>query len=301
MRFDCRTYTCAVENVDIEILVSSESFLQNRCADYQKPFHTHVYYELLLSQAEGSGELVCRDGRIPLGVFDVAIIPPSCSHRTVIHDPESIISLGFLLKKRRTCGGGDKAAAFDAQLSSLLARAECFFATLLPHLASIGERLRVLSSDSSLLGRMEFCAAFLQLLSGVLKIAEGQAPRTVISQASSTAIVRERRLPVELASKINSVLANEFTTDITPEALSNQYYISVKQINRYVQSQYGMTFLQRRNELRLICAARLLCEGQDAVAAIARQVGFESVNSFYSAFEKRFGKTPTEYRREKQS
>ena len=296
MSFDCKTYTCSIENVDIKILVSSESFAQNKCADHQKPFHTHVYYELLLSSVDGSGALVCCDERIPLNASGVALITPGCSHRTVIHRPESLVSLGFLFAKRRT--HHENTQDLYTRLGSLFEGVECLCATLPTHLSMLGVQLAGLASNGSLLDGADFCASFLHLLCGVLKVVEQGNDLTVYKKQFCMSVDRGRRLPVELASTINSILANEFTSDITPDALSKRYYISVKQINRYVYSQYGMTFLQRRNDLRMTCAARLLCESEGTIADIARQVGYESVNSFYSAFSKRFGKTPSEYRKE---
>ena len=50
------------------------------------------------------------------------------------------------------------------------------------------------------------------------------------------------------------------------------------------------------SELRLNLACAKLLDSQDKIAAIALEVGYSSLSSFYEAFVQRFGKTPRQYR-----
>ena len=64
-------------------------------------------------------------------------------------------------------------------------------------------------------------------------------------------------------------------------------------------NQYGQTFLRRRAHLRVNAAKKLLRQSKDPIAAISRAVGYNSVNTFYSAFRKEVGMTPDEFRRKR--
>ena len=96
--------------------------------------------------------------------------------------------------------------------------------------------------------------------------------------------------------QVNDTLNAQYMEDITPESMSDKYYISPKQINRYILNQYGQTFLQRRTSLRMAAAQNLLKNTNETVNHISEAVGYHSINTFYSAFKNFCGMTPDEYR-----
>ena len=55
--------------------------------------------------------------------------------------------------------------------------------------------------------------------------------------------------------------------------------------------------LAELKQVRLERAAQLLCSSADAVAAVARRVGYRNVSHFVRDFRRMFGVTPLAYRR----
>lgn len=82
-----------------------------------------------------------------------------------------------------------------------------------------------------------------------------------------------------------SMLARELST--------NQTYLS-----RYFNRQLGMSFPEYVSSHRLIKAEKLLKETDITIIEISEQVGFQSVSSFYQAFNARHKMTPSQWRKE---
>lgn len=105
------------------------------------------------------------------------------------------------------------------------------------------------------------------------------------------------------ASKRMRLLMDELTEmelcEIAPGELAAQCGCSVQHFNRLFQSQFGLPFRTRQNELRLLKARELLVESGASVQDIARRVGCRHVSYFNSQFKKEFGLTPSEFRRQK--
>jgi AraC-like DNA-binding protein len=59
----------------------------------------------------------------------------------------------------------------------------------------------------------------------------------------------------------------------------------------------GTSFIDYLKDYRLAMAARLLSASDASILEIAEDVGFESLSYFNRAFKKRYGMTPTQYRK----
>jgi AraC-like DNA-binding protein len=92
----------------------------------------------------------------------------------------------------------------------------------------------------------------------------------------------------------NNILFNY--KHITIEALADQLGLSVRQTERAVRKQYGMSLREKLLEARMQEAARLLDSAALTVGAIAEQVGYRSAESFASHFKKYHGLTASAYR-----
>lgn len=85
--------------------------------------------------------------------------------------------------------------------------------------------------------------------------------------------------------------------DMGVEALAARTGLSARQFNRRFQQQFGTSPAQKVEALRLD-AARDNLTGSDApMDRIAHSVGFASSDVFRRAFERRFGLSPSDYRR----
>ncbi|ACT02917.1 helix-turn-helix transcriptional regulator [Paenibacillus sp. JDR-2] len=92
----------------------------------------------------------------------------------------------------------------------------------------------------------------------------------------------------------NSILYNY--KHITITTLADQLGLSIRQTERAVRKQYGMSLREKLQEARMQEAARLLDASLLTIGEIAVQVGYHSSESFATHFKKWHGATPSAYR-----
>lgn len=73
---------------------------------------------------------------------------------------------------------------------------------------------------------------------------------------------------------------------------------SLRHFSRLFLQHFGISLRSRQMEMRLSKARRLLAETDSRVMTVAASCGYRHLGVFNALFKKRFGKTPTEWRRE---
>lgn len=73
--------------------------------------------------------------------------------------------------------------------------------------------------------------------------------------------------------------------------------LSERSLRRRCQALLGMTWDEYRRRARLLAAIDMLAHGQDSIARVAAEVGFESQSAFAKAFRQFTGETPARFRR----
>ena len=289
----------SVENVRLSLLTHRESFRQTPNENYEKPFHSHVYYELLYSAKDASADFLYENRRLTLAENTFVIIAPYYSHRTVIQHPESLFSLGFLFKKNNRTEGPSR--DLYRLFRDTFASYDCIIGQGDEELATLCNRLKRFPSDGDILEEGGLSATFMLTLLHVVRLLQRVRPLEKLEKPgageNAAPAKHSTRIQSDLAAKINNILSENFMTDITPEELFHRYYVSPKQINRYIRNQYGQTFLQRKTYLRMTYAMQMLRESDLSIREISEKAGYHSINSFYSAFKTQFGTTPNQYRR----
>ncbi len=86
---------------------------------------------------------------------------------------------------------------------------------------------------------------------------------------------------------------------LTLPKLAARVGCSVNHLSQVINAGYGVSFFDFLSRYRIRRAKRMLNEAGDqaAVLKVAYSVGFNSNSAFYSAFKKRVGMTPAEFRR----
>jgi len=97
--------------------------------------------------------------------------------------------------------------------------------------------------------------------------------------------------------RAREVLAELDGPQPTIEALAREIGISPAHFIRQFEALFGVTPHQYRIQVRLDRAKQLLAVQRRAVTAVCMDVGFSSLGSFSTLFSRRFGETPTAYRR----
>lgn len=293
-------FSLSMENADLHFIIHYESFLQLNNANWKAP-HSHLYYEILYSLS-GNNKLLMKDSEILLENNSFTIVPPYLSHNAVYEHPSDLLSIGFYFEKRSI-----KYARNDLfSLLEMLLSEKYNIGILNEGLRELFLQLQGFYRISDPIHDGMLITVLVRILYNILSIlmvdhGKDEQKQNSGASAESRKPYSPHGISFEILYKINEVLNARYTEDITPQMLSEQFFISPKQINRYIFKQYGKTFLQRRTELRMIAAQRLLNQTTDPIASISQKVGYNSINSFYSAFKIFCGVTPDQYRRMRQA
>ena len=84
------------------------------------------------------------------------------------------------------------------------------------------------------------------------------------------------------------------------ESVCKAVGVSRTKVNDILRSEFGSTFTNYINKLRLIEASRLLIENPDArITEIAYSLGFKNISYFNKLFKEQFGSTPKTFKNKK--
>ena len=100
---------------------------------------------------------------------------------------------------------------------------------------------------------------------------------------------KDRRL-----EKICQALLNDPGNRLSLEDWAAEIGASVRTLARLFQSEFGMTFLNWRQNVRVVAALNMLEQGQP-VTTIAGDLGYETPTAFTNMFRKVTGKLPKDY------
>ena len=117
------------------------------------------------------------------------------------------------------------------------------------------------------------------------EVARHQAPE----QLGSTAQHRFTQLIAEMP---DTEIINH-----TPEQLARLCGCSPRHFNRLFRQHFGASARSRQTELRLLKARQLLGDSDSKIIQVAMESGYRNLSLFNSLFKRRFGTTPSAWRR----
>lgn len=291
-------YEISIENVNLHFVMKSKEdinngyLLSNWRYKWDRPLHTHVYNEIIFCD-RGNGKLIFENRELNIKQNTITIIPAHCKHVFIPDQHAHSNGFGIYFEKIQE-------ARARNDLFSIMNRSfaqngiinidgkdlyDCF--TELIELRDHNDPI----SDGLIL------TVFVKIIYKILAAYLSELNDTDIN----TSDMQKKQLPLYnnsliLRHQINEDLNHNYTKDITPISLSKKLFISPKQINRYIFIQYGQTFMQRRTALRIESAEKLLKRSNLTIAEISERVGYNSINTFYSAFKHICKMTPNQYR-----
>jgi transcriptional regulator GlxA family with amidase domain len=102
---------------------------------------------------------------------------------------------------------------------------------------------------------------------------------------------------VDRFAELSCWMAAQLDADLSVEALAARVALSPRQFARKFKAVFGVSPAERVETLRLDAAREQLTNSSAAIEAIARLVGFRSDDAFRRAFDRRFGLSPSDFRR----
>ena len=100
--------------------------------------------------------------------------------------------------------------------------------------------------------------------------------------------------------KLKNVLRHiekNYADVITIDEMASLCCFSSSHFMRFFKQTMGMPFTAYLNDYRLTLAAKALLESHKAILDIATECGFENLSYFNRQFKKKYGTTPSNYRK----
>ncbi len=101
----------------------------------------------------------------------------------------------------------------------------------------------------------------------------------------------------ERGYKMEQFFNKNHMKEITAEDLGRGLGLSIRQVNRMLQQTYKMSFREKLIDVRLHAAEGMLFSTELPVDEIGLEVGYRSPSGFGVAFKKKYGMTPSNYRK----
>lgn len=118
----------------------------------------------------------------------------------------------------------------------------------------------------------------------------------LISTAYTTVPAEQDRFS-ERIGQIDAYMRNNYHRAISLKDLSETLYLSVGYLSRFFKKTYGMSFVDYLYNIRLYHAMDDLLYTDESITTIAYESGFPSVAVFDKVFRRRYGETPSSYRK----
>ena len=115
-----------------------------------------------------------------------------------------------------------------------------------------------------------------------------------VPNSPSPALTAKQRFEILVTQMVESQWQHQ-----TPEKLARQCGCGVRHFSRLFHSHFGQSLIPKRITLCLHKAKQLLEESDAKIIDVAMDSGFNHVGLFTSRFKRRFGCTPSEWRRRK--
>lgn len=262
------------------------------------PWHCHEFVELVFVES-GHGWHVFAEGRYRMGPGMVFVIHPGEPHRFDFEAGESVTIINCLLLPDLLPDALVSPGVADDVLDyaeiptaeegfrrtvSLDGAVEAYVRGLLPYMLT--EWAEDTATARGLL-RM-------QILELLVIIAKEYRKRWGDGGEAA------HRSPRALGRRIRAFLELHAHEKVSLDALSVEFHLSRRQLERIVRKETGLSVTANIHEIRIARAARILSGGRSTVGEVAAQVGYEDPAFFSRLFARQLGVTPGQYRRERE-
>lgn len=121
----------------------------------------------------------------------------------------------------------------------------------------------------------------------------------LIKELSSNAVERKDTKSLAKMKLIMKYIENNYMNKISIADVAEEVHLSQSHFMKYFKNTMGTSFIDYLNEYRLTMASRLLLSSDATVLSISEEVGFDNLSYFNRSFKRRFGQTPSAYRKRK--
>lgn len=278
--FDSRQYMKAG---DFEIFYYKDTDLK------QVSPHSHDYYEFyFFLEGDVAYEIEGRSFR--LGAGDYMLIPPGISHHPVFHSTETpyrrfVLWIGKTFYEQLTSCSADFSYGFDHVIQKRQYR---FHLDYLLSQEIQGKLLDLLEEANT---TRSFGDLNAHLMAASLLVYINRLTYDSLNHISPS---YENALYLNVCDYIN----NHLDEDLTLDKLAAFFFVSKYHISHVFKDNMGISPHQYIIKKRLQASKNTILTGVP-FSVICHQYGFHDYTSYYRAFKKEFGLSPTEFREQR--
>ncbi len=245
--------------------------------------HSHTFYEILCCRS-GNIEYLIGTDRYRVTTGDIIYVPPGVRHRPIFPDVMSIpyrryvlwVSQAFFeqmavnwpeLRERTNHSGILRTAGTKWAFLQDTFRRGC-------EKAERGEPG----------WQMWVCGNTMQLVANMMEAPSPNVPKPPLPE--------QRELGDHASPYVETHLAEK----ITLEGAASALLVSQSALQQTFRNKLGVSFYRFVTQRRLIAAKNLILEGRP-LTSVGEQVGFSDHSTFYRAFQKEYGISPSQYRK----
>ena len=264
-------------NIFLAIPDENENESYSKSMDPVQIYHNHYYYELIFSSfADFQCTINDISFKVPKNNF--LLFKAGSFHSTTLNPSIKANVFGFTFKEIKSATEHER--TFDIYRKVFEPEYQLFSTkTLQDSFNQIIQRIQNPTFFSYYAIPMLLQIFFVQL-------AEKYAPPTKKVRVIGS-------LDYRIAVELNSLELN-----VTLKSLAQKLFISERQLERRIYKLYGMSFSEKRCEIRMNAAGNLLRTTDLTIEQIADRLYYGSPSSFIAAFKRHTGMTPTQYREE---
>lgn len=119
----------------------------------------------------------------------------------------------------------------------------------------------------------------------------------LISCFRGTAPGRKNQKDLERIKPVLKYVERHYPEKIPVSDIAGELGVSEAHFMRFFKEIMEMSFVTYLNHYRLTMAARLLRISGDSILEISQETGFQNLSNFNRAFKKKYGQTPSDYRK----
>jgi AraC-like DNA-binding protein len=276
-------------------LVNDSSFVFNRwdCPYFDKPWHFHQEYELVLID-KSSGIKFIGDNVSNFHEGDLYLIGSNIPH--LFRNTEDYYQNNTNLE----------ASSIFIHFTGEFLGSDFFD---LPEMKAVKKLLDQSAFALEIGGKVkenivsrlyEMCTEtsskkLISLLEILLKLSESKELTPLLSNRFTSQVITHTKDSDRIHKVLEFIMKNFSNTIYVPE-IASMLNMSSASFSRYFKHHTRKTFSEYVSEIRISYACQLLMHSEESAARIGYMSGFENLSNFYRQFREITGLTPKEYR-----
>ena len=288
MHLNGLSYYFTIDTISFRVSMLSDGIINSVI-----PGHSHAKgcYEIHCV-TDGAGSVLLNDTQFPVTAGSVYVTGPHIFHEQTpdLTHPmaEMCVYMQLLTPEEQSFH-----SRLDQHLVLSFLQQTCWIGTDTTGILLLMKQIFSEAAAPTAIGHMAYMSGlFMQLFCLLVRCYQTNTPAIPIPQPQNqTPFGQLSPLAIEEA------FLNNYRT-ITLSNLAAATHLSIRQLQRLIQKQYGTTFQKKRTQARISAACILLKTTSCSLGEIAEQTGYSSPEHFSYAFRQQMGCSPGNYRKQ---